>query len=284
MTTRLLVLGGSGFVGGALVAEGLERGWEVTTFNRGRRDRRDLRAAHIDGDRTDSATLKPLCDRDWDVVADTWSGAPRAVRESAAALAPRAGRYAYVSSGSVYGSPLPIGLDEHAKTVAADPDAGDGDYPANKRGAELAVTAAFAERALIVRAGSIVGPGDDVGRLLWWLTRMSDGGDVCAPGPRSLPQQLIDVRDLARFVLDDRAGTYNVVCRRGHTTMEGLLEACVAARPGPRCAGRRRAARPAGGRDRGRYLGLDALASRSAVVAPRSPGDRPAARQGAGGA
>jgi 2'-hydroxyisoflavone reductase len=228
MTTRLLVLGGSGFVGGALVAEGLARGWEVTTFNRGRRGSPD-----IVGDRTDPAALAPLMRRDWDVVADTWSAAPRGVRDSATALAERAGRYVYISSGSVYGSPLPIGLDEDSPTVTAHADDGDGDYAANKRGAELGVLAAFGDRALIARAGSIVGPGDDVGRLLWWLTRMSDGGDVLAPGPRSLSQQLIDVRDLARFVLDDRVGTYNVVSRPGHTTMEGLLEACVTAAGAP---------------------------------------------------
>jgi nucleoside-diphosphate-sugar epimerase len=200
----------------------------VTTFNRGQR-----RSADIVGDRNDPATLTPLARHDWDVVADTWSGAPRAVRDSAGALAGHAGRYVYVSSGSVYGSPLPIGLDEDAATTTADPGAGDGDYAANKRGAEQAVMAAFGKWSLIARAGSIVGPGDDVGRLLWWLTRMSDGGDVLAPGPRDLPQQLIDVRDLARFVLDDRAGTYNVVSRRGHTTTAGLLEACVASAGAP---------------------------------------------------
>jgi nucleoside-diphosphate-sugar epimerase len=113
--------------------------------------------------------------------------------------------------------------------VTAHPDDGDGDYAANKRGAELAVVAALGDRALIARAGSIVGPGDDVGRLLWWLKRCFDGGDVVAPGPRNLAQQMIDVRDLARFALDDQVGTYNVVSRPGHTTMEGLLEACVAA-------------------------------------------------------
>jgi 2'-hydroxyisoflavone reductase len=228
MTTRLLVLGGSGFVGGALVAEGVARGWEVTTFNRGQR-----RPADIVGDRNDPTALAALTRRDWDIVADTWSGAPRPVRDSAAALAGRVGRYVYISSGSVYGVPLPIGLDEDAATVAADPDGDGGDYAANKRGAELAVTAAFGERALIARAGSIVGPGDDVGRLLWWLTRCVDGGDVLAPGPRNLSQQFIDVRDLVRFVLDDHAGTYNVVSRPGHTTMEGLLEACVATAGAP---------------------------------------------------
>jgi hypothetical protein len=135
MATRLLVLGGSGFV----------------------------------GDRHDPTTLTPLLQGDWDVVADTWSGAPRAVRDSTAALAERVGRYVYISSGSVYGSPLPIGLDEDAPTLTAHPDDGDGDYAANKRGLELAVLAAFGDRALVARAGSIGGPGDDIGRLLSWL-------------------------------------------------------------------------------------------------------------------
>jgi 2'-hydroxyisoflavone reductase len=231
MATRLLVLGGSGFVGRALAQEGRTRGWEVTTFNRGRSGHAD-----IVGDRTDPATLEPLTATDWDIVADTWSGAPTAVRDSAVALAGHAGRYVYISSGSVYGAPLPIGLDERAETVAGDPDAGAGDYAANKRGAELAVTAAFGERALVARAGLILGPGENVGRLTWWLRRMSDGGDVCAPAPRNLPHQFIDVRDLARFALDDHAGTFNMVARRGHTTMEGLLEACraVAGAPGTR--------------------------------------------------
>lgn len=224
---RLLVLGGSGFVGGALVAEGLQRGWEVTTFNRGRRREPVAGVTHVAGDRTDPGALEPLLTHGWDLVADTWSGAPSAVRDSAAALAEHAGRYVYISSGSVYGSPLPLGLDEDAPTVAADPDAGDGEYPANKRGAELGVLAAFGERALIARAGSIVGPGDDVGRLPYWLTRSFDGGDVLAPGPRSNPQQFIDARDLARFALDDHVGTYNAVSRRGQTTMAGLLEACL---------------------------------------------------------
>jgi nucleoside-diphosphate-sugar epimerase len=232
MTTRLLILGGSGFVGRAVTDEAAARGWEVTTFNRGQR-----RPADIVGDRGVPATLAPLTQRDWDVVLDTWSGAPRAVRDSATALAERTGRYVYISSGSVYPPPMALGLSEDAPTAAGDRHAEAADYPANKRGAELAVLAAVGEdRALIARAGSILGPYDDVGRLPWWLRRMSQGGDVRAPGPRDNPQQFIDVRDLARFVLDDHAGTFNMVNRRGHTTMEGLLEACrrVAGAPGTR--------------------------------------------------
>jgi nucleoside-diphosphate-sugar epimerase len=182
------------------------------------------------GDRLYPATLAPLGARDWDLVADTWAGAPRAARDSAAVLAPRAQRYAYISSCSVYAPPPPPGATEDTPTVAASPDARDGDYAGVKRGAELAITAAFGERALLARPGLVLGPHEDVGRLPWWLSRMAAGGDVLAPGPPDLPLQLVDARDLARFVLDAAAaglgGPFNVVSRRGHATMRTLLEAC----------------------------------------------------------
>jgi 2'-hydroxyisoflavone reductase len=232
MPTSLLVLGGSGFVGWAIVAEGLARGWEVTTFNRGCSGDSDPRATQLHGDRTDPdpAILAPLAQRDWDVVADTWSGAPRAARDSAIALAQRAGRYVYISSASVYAGPPAVGFDETAPTVEADPDGPMTDYAADKRGAELAITAAFGERALLARAGLILGPHEDVGRLPWWLNRIAAGGEVLAPGPPELPLQMIDARDLARFVLDAApaglGGPCNVVSRRGHATTASLLEAC----------------------------------------------------------
>ncbi|MEA2212714.1 MAG: hypothetical protein QOF83_2662 [Solirubrobacteraceae bacterium] len=234
MTARLLVLGGSGFVGRALVLEGLDRGWEVTTFNRGRRAVADRRVRTVRGDRLVPADLRPLGEGRWDLVADTWSGAPRAVRDSAAALARRAGAYVYVSSCSVYRPPPPMALTEATATVDADADAdadgGGGDYAQLKRGSELAAVAAFGERALLLRAGLILGPHEDVGRLPWWLGRMARGGDVVAPGPAELPLQYIDARDLARFALDAAmdgvGGPINTVSRRGHTTMGELLEIC----------------------------------------------------------
>ncbi|MGI8714540.1 MAG: NAD-dependent epimerase/dehydratase family protein, partial [Solirubrobacteraceae bacterium] len=168
--------------------------------------------------------------RAWDLVADTWSVAPRAARDNAALRAEPAGRYIYIPSGSVYAGPLAIGRDESAPSVEAHPDAPQTDYAADKRGSELAISAAFGERALLARAGLILGPYEDVGRLLWWLNRMAAGGEVLAPGPPELPLELIDVRDLARFVLDAApaglGGPVNVVSRRGHATMASLLEAC----------------------------------------------------------
>lgn len=232
MTRSLLVLGGTGFVGRALVDEGLARGFSVTTFNRGHAPGpSDARVQRLIGDRLDPASLTQLTSRDWDLVTDTWAGAPCAARDSAAALAGRAARYVYISSCSVYAPPPPIGLDESAPTVAASPDAQHGDYSELKRGAELAILQGFGHRALLARPGLILGPQENVGRLLWWLGRMARGGDVLAPGPPDLPLQFVDARDLARFVLDasaqDLGGPFNVVSRRGHATMGSLLEACL---------------------------------------------------------
>src|SRR5688572_23052479 len=112
----LLILGGSGFVGRALVEEGLARGWNVTTLNRGTREPVDGVTA-LAGDRTTPEGLAALGDRRWDVVADTWSWAPAAVRASAAFLADRADSYLYVSSRSVYSYPAPAGSDERAPVV-----------------------------------------------------------------------------------------------------------------------------------------------------------------------
>lgn len=229
---RLLVLGGSSFVGRAVVEDGLGRDWTVTTFNRGRAPVRQAGVERLLGDRLRPEDLMPLTRRDWDCVVDTWSGAPRAARDSAAALADRVGRYLYVSSGSVYAPPLPLNVDESAQTVDASPDAEEGDYPERKRGSEKAIVTAFGDRALFARAGLIIGPYEDVGRLPWWLLRMDRGGEVLAPGPADLGLQYIDARDLARWLLDiassTLAGPLNVVSRTGHATMGTFLEACRA--------------------------------------------------------
>ncbi|MDQ6818524.1 MAG: NAD-dependent epimerase/dehydratase family protein [Actinomycetota bacterium] len=232
MALRLLVLGGSQFAGRAVVEEGLSRGWKVVTFNRGLSGSVDSRAEHVSGDRLDPETLTPLLEREWDLVLDTWSGAPIAVRDSARALADRAARYAYISSESVYAPPPPLGATEDSPTVDASPDLRDAEYAECKRGAEMAVLEAFGDRTLLARAGLILGPQENIGRLPWWLTRIAAGGEVLAPGPPDLGLQYIDVRDLARFALDaslaGHSGAFNVASRRGHASTESLLEACRA--------------------------------------------------------
>ncbi|RGC70259.1 hypothetical protein C5N14_07525 [Micromonospora sp. MW-13] len=230
---RLLVLGGTGFVGGATVGEAVRRGWSVTVFNRGLHGAPPAGVHLVRGDRTAPGGLAALAGGEWDLVVDTWDGAPRAVRDAARALHGSVGWYGYVSSGSVYALPFPLGAAEGAPVVAAEPDATGGGYPELKAGGERAAVQVFGDRALLARAGLILGPGEDIGRLPWWLTRIARGGDVLAPGPADLPVQYVDVRDLAIWLLDrgvaGAGGAYNVVSRTGHATMGELLDACVAA-------------------------------------------------------
>ncbi|MGW2747654.1 NAD-dependent epimerase/dehydratase family protein [Streptomyces sp. NPDC001450] len=231
---RLLVLGGTEFVGRAVVEAALGRGWEVTVLHRGRhRPSEGVRSLH--GDRTAADGLAALAGDDgaWDAVVDTWSAAPRAVHEAARLLRGRAGRYVYVSSRSVYAWPWPPGAREDTPLVeGAAADAEATDYARDKRGGELAAVEAFGtEGSLLVRAGLILGPYENVGRLPWWLTRIARGGSVLAPGPRELPVQYIDVRDLADWLIgaveQKLSGPYNLVSPPGHTTMGELLRACA---------------------------------------------------------
>ncbi|WP_161165815.1 SDR family oxidoreductase [Streptomyces sp. SID5910] len=229
---RLLVLGGTEFVGRAVVEAALGRGWEVTVFHRGRHaPPPGVRSLH--GDRTDPDGLATLAEGTWDAVVDTWSAVPSAVRDSARLLAGRAGRYVYVSSCSVYAWAPPAGYAEDAPLVeGAAADAGQSDYARDKRGAELAVLDAFgADRSVLVRSGLILGPYENIGRLPWWLNRVARGGPVLAPGPRDLPLQYIDVRDLADWTLgaveQELSGPFNLASAPGHTTMGALLDACV---------------------------------------------------------
>ncbi|MFJ9741427.1 NAD-dependent epimerase/dehydratase family protein [Streptomyces sp. NPDC101166] len=229
---RLLVLGGTEFVGRAVVEAALGRGWDVTVFNRGRHTP-VAGARSLVGDRTAPEGLSALAEGEWDAVVDTWSGAPRAVDEAARLLRDRARRYVYVSSCSVYAYAPPAGYAEDAAVVeGAEPDAEKTDYARDKRGGELAAIGAFgAEASVLVRAGLIIGPYENVGRLPWWLTRMARGGPVLAPGPHELPLQYIDVRDLAEWILGaverELSGPYNLMSPQRHATMGELLESCV---------------------------------------------------------
>ncbi|AMW10078.1 reductase [Streptomyces qaidamensis] len=227
------MLGGTEFVGRAVVEAALGRGWDVTVFHRGRHEA-PPGARSLLGDRTAPGGLSALADDpgEWDVVVDTWSAAPSAVRDTARLLRGRAGRYVYVSSRSVYAWG-PARFDEDAPLVeGASADAEQTDYARDKRGGELAAVASFgSDRSLLVRAGLILGPYENVGRLPWWLTRMSRGGPVLAPGPRGLPLQYIDVRDLSEWIVGaverELSGPYNLVSPQGHATMGTLLEACA---------------------------------------------------------
>jgi 2'-hydroxyisoflavone reductase len=232
---KLLVLGGTRFVGRAVVSDALGRGWDVTVLNRGATADPAQGVTALTADRTSYDDLaRALDDQSWDVVVDTWSGAPSVVRDAAGLLAPRVDRCCYISSRSVYSWPMEPGRGEDGPVVDASPDAGLTDYAADKRGGELAALREYgAERVLLARAGLILGPYEDIGRLPWWLGRIARGGRVVAPGEPDRGLQYVDARDLAAWVLDNlvrgSAGAVDVVSPVGATTTRGLLTACIAA-------------------------------------------------------
>ena len=226
---KLLVLGGSHFVGRAVVEAALRRSHEVTTVNRG------LTGHHVDGarliraDRTNHVEFRAaLGEQAWDAVIDTWSGPPVDATAAANLLGPRTRHYGYVSSRSVYSWPNALGLDESHATVDGNPvDSSSADYAKTKRGSELGILAARSD-ALIARAGLILGPYEDIGRLPWWLLRLRQGGKVLTPGPSTRPLQIIDARDLAKWMIDCAeqriGGVFNSVSPVAHTTMGELLD------------------------------------------------------------
>jgi 2'-hydroxyisoflavone reductase len=219
---RVLVLGGTGFVGRVVADLAVRRGHLVTVFNRGRRDPLPGTTTLI-GDRETPGGLDALRDGEWDAVVDTWSAGGDAVRRAAQLLDGRAGHFTYVSSRSVYRFEPGEPLTEDAPLTDAD----DPGYAGDKLRGEIGARA-FTGPVLLARAGLILGPYEDIGRLPWWLTRLARGGPTLAPGPRDLPLQYIDVRDLAAFLLDAAArrlaGPYNLVSEPGHTTMGELLD------------------------------------------------------------
>ncbi|MCW2614373.1 MAG: hypothetical protein JWN08_1367 [Frankiales bacterium] len=225
---RLLVLGGTRFVGRAVAEAALGRGWDVTALHRGLTGALPPDVTALVADRTDPAALRAaLGDTTWDAVLDTWALAPRVARDAAQALTGRVGRAAYVSSRSVYAD-MAAARVESAPVVDGDPDASARAYAVDKRGGEIAWQAAFPD-VLLLRAGLVLGPHEDVARLPCWLDRIARGGRVVAPGRPERPLQLVDARDLAAFALDalaeGLAGPYDVVSAPGHTTTLELLEA-----------------------------------------------------------
>jgi 2'-hydroxyisoflavone reductase len=231
---KLLVLGGTAFLGPALVEAARARGHAVTLFNRGKTNPGlfpDLETLHGDRD----GQLDALRGRRWDAVLDTSGYVPRVVRQSAELLAPAVERYLFVSSISVYadglappiteGSPLATAPDPATEDVRAH-------YGALKALCERAVEAAMPGRALSVRPGLIAGPGDPTDRFTYWPVRLARGGEVLAPGDGLDPVQFVDVRDLAAFAIravEQRlAGTLNATGPAAPLLTRDFLEACRA--------------------------------------------------------
>ena len=234
---RILILGGTLFLGRHLVEAALARGDEVTLFNRGRTNP-DLfpQVESLRGDR--DGDLAALRGRSWDAVIDPSARVPRWVRMTGELLADAVEHYAFISSGSVYADTSRPGVDEGApvhtipdETVEeiTDPET----YGALKVLCERAAEELMPGRVLSVRAGLIVGPNDPTGRFTYWAHRFARGGDVLAPEPRDQPVQLVHARDLADWILAmaerRQGGVFNATGPDEPLTMERLLDQCEAA-------------------------------------------------------
>lgn len=230
---RLLILGGTIFVGRHLAEAAHARGHEVTLFHRGTRPHVLPQLEHLHGDR--DGGLDALGDRAWDAVIDTSGYLPRLVRDSVGALADRVGTYAFVSTISVYLDATRPHLTEEARLATLrDPRTetiDDDTYGGLKALCEDAVRALGTRRTLIVRPGLVVGPHDPTDRFTYWVRRLSDDGPVLVPDAAAQPLQWIDARDLATFVVgaleDGVAGTYNTVVPPDTHTFGDLLNACT---------------------------------------------------------
>lgn len=226
---RVLILGGTGFIGPHMVRRAIAGGHKVTLFNRGKSNADlfpDLET--LTGDR--DGKLDALRGRPWDVVIDNSGYVPRHVRDSVQLLAPNVGRYVFVSTGSVY-APGQERYDEDSPLLkAADPASEDVNkyYGELKVLCEEAVRAGYRDKATILRLHIVAGPGDPTHRFTYWPVRIDRGGEVIAAAPKENPVQHIDVRDLANFALtcseQGHSGTFNVAGpNAGPTTMETYL-------------------------------------------------------------
>jgi 2'-hydroxyisoflavone reductase len=249
---KLLILGGTIFLGRHVAEGALARGHSVTLFNRGTRDisfgKGEARVERLKGDRY--ADLSALDGGRWDAVVDTCGFIPSAVRASAERLAGAVSHYTFVSSGSVfdpiafpdYDETAPVGAIDGAALAAVEArvraegasQATLGEaYGALKALCESAAEAAMPGHVLNVRAGLIVGPFDRSDRFTYWVRRLARAGDVLAPAPSGQPVQLVDVRDLAAWIVrmaeERRAGVYSATGPAARMSFGAMLEASARA-------------------------------------------------------
>lgn len=234
---RVLVLGGTSFVGRAAVEELIAGGDEVTLFSRGRTGADLFPAAErLVGDR-DTGDYAALAGGSWDAVVDVSGYVPRHVQQASDALLGSAARYLFISTGSVYdrlqGS---AGMDESSPRLAPRRDTEEWEseaYGPLKVACEDDVATLWGDRATVVRPGVVAGPHDPTDRFTWWVRRAARGGRVALPGRADQPVQVVDAGDLGRLVASlvrsGLPGTFNAVGPAEPVTLRGLVEACAAA-------------------------------------------------------
>lgn len=263
MSKKILILGGTGFLGPAVVEAAKAQGHSLTLFNRGKTEKRigmidgveklygnrdpNLRADESSGTggtpvlpEKSPMGLESLRGGTWDAVVDTSGFVPRIVKASAELLAPSVGQYIYISSISVYAKNDTPGADETAEvgtmkdTTVETMGASFENYGPLKALSEKAAEEAMPGRVAAIRPGLIVGPGDPTDRFTYWPLRLQRGGEVLAPGSPSDPIQIIDVRDLAEFIVtlieNETSGVFNAA-GPADLTIGKTLDACMQASP-----------------------------------------------------
>lgn len=227
---RILILGGTGFIGPHEVKYAIARGHKVTLFNRGKRNPKLFpEVEKLEGDR--NGKLDALKGREWDVVIDNPALIPRWVRDAAAVLKDSVKQYIFISTISVYADNSKPNMDETAAVATiADPtiEQVTGEtYGALKALCEKEAEKAFPGRATVIRPGLIVGPGDFSDRFSYWPVRIDRGGEILAPGSPDDPVQFIDARDLSEWIIrmaeQGDIGTYNATGPRSHLTIAEML-------------------------------------------------------------
>jgi len=233
----LLILGGTGFIGPHLTKEALRLGWRVTHFNRGKHSPDGVPDVEtLIGDR--KGQIDSLRGRKWDVVIDDTGQIPKFVKMSAELLAPNVGYCLYISSISAYASFAKPNDEDSPTGKLANPDneeITDDTYGPMKALCEKYSADAFKGRASIVRPGYIVGPLDNSDRFTYWPVRASKGGEMLAPGTAHDPVQIIDVRDLAAWMMQlaqaRTTGYFNAISPPRAFTMGDIIAASQRATP-----------------------------------------------------
>jgi 2'-hydroxyisoflavone reductase len=233
---RILMIGGTRFIGKHVVASALDSGHDVTIFHRGRTGA-DLfpEVEHLIGDRDED--LGALASGSWDATVDTCAYYPRQVHELADVLGARGGHHLIVSSVSAYARPETAGFTEDTPLIElADPtveEVTNDTYGGLKVLCERAAADRFGEDTVVVRPTYVVGPDDYTWRFPWWVARIARGGDVLAPGPADNPSQVIDVRDMASWMVGllerGESGAFHAVSPAPPFSWQDQLDATVRA-------------------------------------------------------